>query len=126
MVRSMLALFAAAIVAAPATAATLMDFVPPVQDREPVPVSNPGGPRGHVVIEDLENTLRSGMQYDHMRGGLDDGAQPSVGETVTALPPVATAAVPEPLTWAMMLAGFAVVGGALRRRTSRTTASLSH
>jgi len=31
-----------------------------------------------------------------------------------------TAAVPEPATWAMMIAGFGVVGGSLRRRTNRT------
>lgn len=125
MVRSMLALFAAATVAAPATAATLMDFIPPVVEREPVPVTNPGGPRGHVLIEDFENTLRAGMQYDHMRNGLDEGVQPVANENLVPLPPVATAAVPEPLTWAMMLAGFAVVGGALRRRSLKTTASLS-
>lgn len=30
--------------------------------------------------------------------------------------PAVTGAVPEPATWAMMLAGFGIVGGALRRR----------
>lgn len=29
------------------------------------------------------------------------------------------AAVPEPATWAMMIAGFGLIGGAMRRRTSR-------
>lgn len=32
--------------------------------------------------------------------------------------PRITAAVPEPATWAMMVAGFALAGGAMRRRTS--------
>ena len=31
------------------------------------------------------------------------------------------AAVPEPASWAMMIAGFGVVGGALRRRKTRTS-----
>jgi len=30
--------------------------------------------------------------------------------------------VPEPATWAMMLLGFALVGGMVRRRPSRTLA----
>ena len=29
-------------------------------------------------------------------------------------------AVPEPATWAMMIGGFGLVGGAMRRRTHRT------
>ena len=33
-----------------------------------------------------------------------------------ATPPAATPAVPEPATWAMMVGGFGLVGGALRRR----------
>lgn len=32
-----------------------------------------------------------------------------------------TAAVPEPATWAMMIGGFAMMGGALRRRSRATT-----
>jgi hypothetical protein len=38
--------------------------------------------------------------------------QPNYRLTVSAL----TSAVPEPASWAMMIAGFGVVGGALRRR----------
>ena len=34
----------------------------------------------------------------------------------------ATAAVPEPATWAMMIAGFGVVGGSMRRRSRRVAA----
>ncbi len=34
-------------------------------------------------------------------------------------------AVPEPATWAMMLAGFAAVGGAARRRRTQAAAALS-
>jgi hypothetical protein len=35
--------------------------------------------------------------------------------------PVATAAVPEPASWAMMIGGFGLVGGAMRRRRSART-----
>lgn len=34
-----------------------------------------------------------------------------------------TAAVPEPASWAMMLAGFGIVGGALRRRSMARVAA---
>lgn len=37
----------------------------------------------------------------------------------------ATAAVPEPASWAMMIAGFGLVGGAMRRRKVRTTVSFA-
>lgn len=37
----------------------------------------------------------------------------------TILPPPPPPAVPEPATWAMMIAGFGLVGGALRRRSGR-------
>ena len=40
-------------------------------------------------------------------------------DNLTITSATATAAVPEPATWAMMIAGFALVGGALRRRTTR-------
>jgi hypothetical protein len=44
------------------------------------------------------------------------------------LPPVVitevpTSAVPEPASWAMMLAGFGLVGGAVRRRSMARVAS---
>ena len=34
-------------------------------------------------------------------------------------------AVPEPATWAMMITGFGFVGGSMRRRANRTTASFA-
>lgn len=36
------------------------------------------------------------------------------------------AAVPEPATWAMMIAGFGAIGGTLRRRLSKASASVSY
>lgn len=41
----------------------------------------------------------------------------SVGDTVAAAP--VAGAVPEPATWAMMIAGFGLVGGAMRRRSTK-------
>ena len=37
-------------------------------------------------------------------------------DQVTFTPAAVNAAVPEPTTWAMMIAGFGLVGGAMRRR----------
>ncbi len=37
-----------------------------------------------------------------------------------ALQSISIAAVPEPVTWVMMILGFGVIGGALRRRTAAT------
>ena len=39
--------------------------------------------------------------------------------------PIVTPAVPEPATWAMMILGFGVVGGALRRRSAATRPRLA-
>ena len=44
---------------------------------------------------------------------------------ITSQPPGIGGAVPEPATWAMMLAGFGAVGGAMRYRRRKTTASFA-
>ena len=41
------------------------------------------------------------------------------GQTVTATDSITLATVPEPASWAMMIGGFGLVGGALRRRQSQ-------
>ena len=53
-----------------------------------------------------------------------------MGNTPVALFGIAVAPVPEPGTWAMMILGFGLVGGMMRRRTgairtSRLALSLS-
>ena len=42
-----------------------------------------------------------------------------------ALDNISLSAVPEPATWAMMIGGFGMVGGAMRRRRSSATVSYS-
>jgi hypothetical protein len=49
-------------------------------------------------------------------GGGGVFVPPPINTTVVPPPPPATSAVPEPASWAMMLVGFAMVGGALRRK----------
>lgn len=44
------------------------------------------------------------------------GPRPTDNYTVTI---AVSPAVPEPTTWAMMIAGFGMIGGAMRRRTTR-------
>lgn len=46
-------------------------------------------------------------------GGIATYAEASVADT--------SGAVPEPATWAMMVAGFGAIGGAMRRRKARVT-----
>lgn len=46
---------------------------------------------------------------------------PLFSGTGTISLPAATAAVPEPASWAMMIAGFGMIGGAARYRRRRTT-----
>jgi len=61
-------------------------------------------------------TLSFGTTSHDDIGPLLDGVAVDVSDV--------TAAVPEPATWAMMLAGFGLVGGAMRRRT-RTAVSFA-
>ena len=52
---------------------------------------------------------------DPTSAALYNGGEQSSGR-VTVSVAGATGAVPEPATWAMMLAGFGIIGGAMRRR----------
>ncbi len=59
---------------------------------------------------------------DFNASGADDGlGVDDFSLTPTLLPQVG--AVPEPSTWAMMIAGFGLIGGAMRRRTGRVVAA---
>lgn len=55
---------------------------------------------------------------------LNTGAASLIGNTDRSLYAMAIGgAVPEPATWALLILGFGAVGGALRRRTAKSTAS---
>jgi hypothetical protein len=60
--------------------------------------------------------FRTGLTFD-----ADDGTTVHVTQTpiTTFVPDGGSGAVPEPASWAMMLTGFGLVGGALRNRRSR-------
>ncbi len=58
--------------------------------------------------------------YDFTQGVA--GGLINVGQPPVVVPP-ATGVIPEPATWAMMIAGFGLVGGMLRRR--RTTSAIA-
>lgn len=60
----------------------------------------------------------SGSKYNATEAyALNDVRVAPVASVEQGLP---VSGAPEPSTWAVMLAGFAVVGGSLRRRTSKT------
>jgi len=50
-----------------------------------------------------------------------DGAQPLAYGQLYATDLVVTGGVPEPAAWSLLIAGFAAVGAALRRRADRST-----
>ena len=50
-------------------------------------------------------------------------ASPNSGSFGAALDNVSVSAVPEPATWAMMLLGIGLIGGAMRRRTTARSAT---
>lgn len=76
--------------------------------------SMPGFSIGEAYAEAGTVTLRfigQNIGNPHSFGGTLNIAE-------AAIPPV-TAAIPEPVTWAMMIAGFGLVGAAMRRRSTK-------
>lgn len=67
----------------------------------------------HIAVDSVEFTSSGGIHNPLYTAG--DGA-------AFALDNLTLSAVPEPASWAFMLAGFALVGGALRRRVHLQTA----
>lgn len=56
-------------------------------------------------------SAQSTLTFNSLKGGNNEGV---------LIDAVSVGAVPEPATWAMMILGFGVVGGAMRRRTRQT------
>jgi hypothetical protein len=81
------------------------------------------GNGGSLQVE-LDNWLEFGNGFL----GLTD-KQRTVGATFTLLsnstPGAGAGAVPEPATWAMMIAGFGMIGGAMRSRRGKTSVSFA-
>lgn len=63
-----------------------------------VPIFAPGGPGGGIP-----------------GGGTPGGGTPGGGTLPPPLPPPGSGPIPEPSVWLMLMAGFAVIGGAMRR-----------
>ncbi|HEU4968186.1 PEPxxWA-CTERM sorting domain-containing protein, partial [Sphingomonas sp.] len=59
--------------------------------------------------------LITAVSFDTSGSGVGDIRQVRLGAFAGAIP-----SVPEPATWAMMIAGFGLIGGALRRRARAT------
>lgn len=72
----------------------------------------PEQPSGPECADQLFVQCR--FSYGPFAVTLDHGYQSAAGGTVTVL--AYSGGVPEPSSWAMLLAGFAAVGGAARRR----------
>ena len=67
----------------------------------------------HIAVDSVEFTSSGGIHNPLYRTGDGDNF---------ALDNLTLSTVPEPASWAFMLAGFTLVGGALRRRASLQTA----
>jgi hypothetical protein len=121
MVRTVLVLSIALLASAPVSAAVLMDSAPIAPANRPaLPPSPSGAPRGHVMIENFENTIKDDMIFASY-----DAPSPAPAAAAGIVANADVTAVPEPATWAMMLGGFGLAGAVLRRRAVRTTESPS-
>lgn len=82
---------------------------------------------GFVDIELFQDD-QFGFDTDPLYVGMKGDLQlypmtTAVGRTFTYRFALAEAAVPEPSTWLLLIAGFGMIGGALRRRNIRTSVS---
>jgi len=62
-------------------------------------------------------------QYNALNNSAPYAGYPTAGYWTAAFPVVTSPGVPEPASWAMMVGGFGLIGGAMRRR--RITASFA-
>jgi len=68
-------------------------------------IAEPGELFSHIVLTTTSKGFKEIKQFD-------------IGGLTTYVPPV-TGAVPEPATWVLMIGGFGLVGGAMRRRSTK-------
>lgn len=77
-----------------------------------------GGLGSSVGFTGLSTTLAAGDHIDFVVNKRLDFNFDMTGLQATITSSAAMSAVPEPATWGMMVAGFGIVGAALRRRTA--------
>jgi hypothetical protein len=94
----------------------LLDVDPADPDASPTVLGNTL--IGALVYVDFSNGLR-GTGFLEAVSDNPDASQ----LVITTFTP--TPAIPEPSTWAMMIAGFGLAGAALRRRGARATVTLA-
>ena len=108
-------------------------FLAAIDGNQAFANSNPGnGVAGFAFVVDApQQTYLNGIIFNQANFGtfriaLEASVTGASGgpESFAAFKRSAVAAVPEPGTWAMMLAGFGIVGGAMRRR-QRTSISFA-
>jgi hypothetical protein len=78
---------------------------------------NPNGNQANPITNPLATLTLSGADVS-----LVGGLRLTSSQNAFEIDNLSVAGVPEPASWAMMLAGFGMIGGALRRRSSAVAA----
>lgn len=78
---------------------------------------NPNGNQASPITNPLATLTFSGIDT-----ALAGGLRLTSSQNAFEIDNLSVAGVPEPASWAMMLAGFGMIGGALRRRSSAVAA----
>ncbi len=95
--------------------------------RDEVSIAGGDSGGGAFIGGKLASINSYGLTFGTGLGDYKDGLQSSWGEMNGFVPIfihtdfITGAMVPEPATWALMILGFGAVGGAMRRRTAKTT-----
>jgi len=76
----------------------------------------PAGTYGFALAAFSEGTIPANLPYN---GGAISSASANLSLSILS-PPAPVSGVPEPAMWAMMLTGFGLTGGIMRRNRGRT------
>lgn len=92
---------------------------------EGAPFHASGGPFADINFDGLgAKSIFGGTASSFFAANAVINNGPEVGKLATNQGPVSVP-VPEPTTWAMMIAGFGLVGGAMRRRRTPATTAVA-
>lgn len=91
--------------------------IPPTPFVAPGGASNPNGNVGYPAMSFL-TMLQAGLAYVNVHTALNPGGE--VRGQLFQVAAIPTTPIPEPSTYALMLAGLAIVGWATRRRKANT------